>query len=70
MFQKLENNKIIKILKNMEKYIVKDNVDSLGKILIIDDKLYFSDSYQKMEAMVKLNVIVMRIQMILFVKQH
>tara|TARA_A100001015_G_C14944242_1_gene693910 strand:+ start:317 stop:1231 length:915 start_codon:yes stop_codon:yes gene_type:complete len=47
MFQKLENNKIIKILKNMEKYVVKDNVDSLGEILIIDDKLYFSYGYQK-----------------------
>lgn len=47
MFQKLENNKIIKILKNMEKYNVKDNIDSLGKILVINDRLYFSNGNQK-----------------------
>jgi hypothetical protein len=47
MFQNLESNKIIKILKNVKKYLVKDSVISLQNILIIDDKTYFLINNQK-----------------------
>jgi len=47
MFQNLESNKIIKILKNVKKYLVKDSVISLENILIIDDKTYFLINNQK-----------------------
>jgi hypothetical protein len=44
MFQ---NNKIIKILKNVKKYLVEDISGSLEKILIIDDKRYLLINDQK-----------------------
>ena len=47
MFQNLKNNKIIKILKNVKRYLVEDTADSLERILIIDDKTYLLINDQK-----------------------
>ena len=56
MFQKLENNRISKILKNIKKYLIKNNILDEDGIIIINDTMYFETFELKGGAYGKLKI--------------